>query len=173
MNFADLLPVELTWINRLFYLSVAFVYVSVGHVYFECAWHRSNGIPIKGVSLANPFTPLCSFYSFSITCFRVSPLTLAPSQLSKTALWREIAAMTSRVAERFGTSYGVVWLQSSLAPGWPFTPMFPVRRNVKRTVGFKDAYGTHCCHLLSIVFRCLSVRYLCPSICWLGRSDSS
>ena len=145
-------------------------------MYFACFRHRSNCIPIKGVALASFFThrsSLCSFYSFSITCFRVPLSTRALSQPSKTARWREITAMTSRIAERFGILCGVVWLQSSLAPGWPSTLMFLARRSVKRMVGWKDGYGILCCRSLIIAFRCSFARCLCPSMCSPGRLDSS
>ena len=92
MDFADFLLVELTGINTDFFnLSVALVYVIVGHVYFVvfCVRYRSNSIPIKGVSLSSPFAhhpSLCSFYSFSITCFRVplsTPVTASASSAAK------------------------------------------------------------------------------------------
>ena len=57
MNLSKFPIVELTWVDtRPFYLSVALVNVNVGHVYFACVQRRSNRIPIKGVSLASPFT---------------------------------------------------------------------------------------------------------------------
>ena len=91
MDFADFLLVELTGINTDFFnLSVALVYVIVGHVYFVvfCVRYHSNSIPIKGVSLSSPFAhrpSLCSFYSFSITCFRVPLLTPVTASASSAA----------------------------------------------------------------------------------------
>ena len=150
------------------FLSVALVYVNVGHVYFACVQYRSNTIPIKGALLASHFTHCssrCSFYSFSITCFRVPLSTQALSQPSKTARWREITAITLGIAEQFGISFGAVWLRFSLALGWPCTPMFLARRSGKRTVGLKDIFRIRFFHSSSIAFHYLSVHYLCPSMC--------
>ena len=92
MDFTDFLLVELTGINTDFFnLSVALVYVIVGHMYFVvfCVRYRSNSIPIKGVLLSSPFAhrpSLCSFYSFSITCFRVPlsmPITASASSAAE------------------------------------------------------------------------------------------
>ena len=55
MNFSDFLLAELTWIDLGFfiYLQHSVIYqddLLVGHVYFACFRHRSNCIPIKGVT---------------------------------------------------------------------------------------------------------------------------
>ena len=43
--------------------------------------------------------------------------------------------------------------------------LFHPRGSEWQTVGLKDVYGIHCCHLQSIVFHCSSVHCLCPSTC--------
>ena len=119
-------------------------------------------------SSASPFRTShsrCSFSSFSTTCFRAPLSTRVLSQPSKTARWREITAITSHIAERLGTSCGVVLWQFSRVPGWPSTLTSLVRGSERRTFGLKDVFGIRFCHSRSIAFLCSSVRCLCPSMC--------
>ena len=153
---------------RLFYLSVALGDILGWSTCRPHVFKHFDAVFDKRCCINQRFTHCssrCSFYSFFPTWFKVPLLMQAPSRPSKTARWWETTAMTSLIAERFGTSCGVVWLQSSPAPGWPSTLMFLVLRSEGRKVGLKDVFGIHFFHSWNIAFHYSSVRCLCPSMC--------
>ena len=74
------------------------------------------------------------------------------------------------------TIWNIVWscLATIFSCTWvAMHPTFLAPRSGKRTVGLKDIFRIHFCHLWNIAFPCSSVCYLYLSTCWLGPFDSS
>ena len=111
-------------------------------------------IPIKGVALCSLslFThPSQCCFSFLSTTWLI-PLAPAQSHLSTVAHSSETHVPTSPTVGLSGILFGAVLSRISRVHGLRFIPTSRVLRRGKRTILFKDGYGTHFCHLQSIAF---------------------